>query len=110
MIRHISEIHLCGAGSDVWDGFYQFSNHHLADYFALQFKVRAGDFGVTEVYDPENDGFMSVEPNDQVWPVVEAVPMVFSWALHICTDALEHVVRITGTDRDLSRENVKLLS
>ena len=59
-IGHISEIHLCGAGSDVRDGFIQFSNYRLADYFALQFKVRAGDFGVTEVYDPENDGFFSV--------------------------------------------------
>ena len=47
-IGHISEIHLCGAGSDVRGGFYQFSDHRLADYFALQFKVRAGDFGITE--------------------------------------------------------------
>ena len=59
-IGHISEIHLCGAGRDIRDGFHQFSNHRLADYFALQFKVRAGDLGVTEVYDPENDGFISV--------------------------------------------------
>ena len=59
MVGHISEIHLCGAGSDVRDGFCQFSNHRLADYFALQFKVRAGDFGVTEVYDRENDAFFS---------------------------------------------------
>ena len=55
-VGHISEIHLCGAGSDVRDGYYQFSNHLLAEYFALQFKVKAGDFGVTEVYDPETDG------------------------------------------------------
>ena len=103
-IGHISEMHLCGAGSDVRDGFYQFSNCRLADYFALQFKVRAGDFGVTEVYDPETDGFTSVEPNVQVWPVVEAMPMGWSWALNICLDALEHVVRITGTGRDLARE------
>ena len=48
--------------------------------------------------------FISVEPNDQVWPVVEAMPMVWSWALHICTDALEHEVRITGTGLDLARE------
>ena len=41
---------------------------------------------VTEVYDPENDVFFfSVEPNDQEWLVVEAMPMVWSWALHICT-------------------------
>ena len=92
-------VHLCGAGSDVRDGFYQFSNHSLADHFALHFKARAGDFGVTEVHDPETDGFLSVEPNDQVWQVVEAMPV-----LHICTDALEHVVRITGTGRDLARE------
>ena len=55
-IGHISEIHLCGAGCDVRDGFYQFSNYRLADYFALRFKVRACDFGVTAVYDPETDG------------------------------------------------------
>ena len=71
--------------------------HRLADYFALQFKVKAGDFGVTEVYDPETDGLVPVEPHEQVWPVVEAMPMG-------CTDALEHVVRITGTGRDLVRE------
>ena len=65
-IGHTSEIHVCGAGSDVRDGFFQFSNYRLADYFALQFKVRAGDFGVTEVYDPETDGLTPVEPNDQV--------------------------------------------
>ena len=56
------------------------------------------------MYDPETDGFISVEPSDQVWPVVEAMPMVWSWALHICTGALEHVVRITGTGRDQVRE------
>ena len=61
-IGHISEIHLCGAGCDVRDGFYQFSNYRLADDFALQFKVRAGDFGVTAVYDPGTDGLKSVEP------------------------------------------------
>ena len=102
-IGHISEIHLCGAGCDVRDGFCQFSNYRLADYFALRFKVRAGDFGVSAVYDPEADGLISVEPNDQVWPVVEA-PVGWSWALHICTDALEHAVRVTGTGRDLARE------
>ena len=57
-IGHISEINLCGDGSDVRDGFYQFS----------QFKIRAGNFGVTEVYDSE-DGLIPVKPNDQVWPV-----------------------------------------
>ena len=103
-VGHISEIHLCGAGSDVRDGYYQFLNHRLADYFALQFKVRAGHFGVADVYDPETDGLIPVEPNDQVWPVVEAMPMGWSWALYVCTDALKHVVRITGTGRDLARE------
>ena len=84
----------------------RFSNCRSADDFALQFKVRAGDLGVTEVYDPETDGLIPVEPNDQVWPVVEAMPMGWSWALHVCTHALEHVVRITrtGTGRDLARE------
>ena len=48
--------------------------------------------------------FTSVDPNDQVWPVVEAMPMGWSWALHICTDALEHAVRITVTGRDPARE------
>ena len=96
-IGHISEIHLCGAWSDVRDGYYQFSNHRFADYFALQFKVKAGEFGVTEVYDPETDGPVPVEPPEQVWPVVEAMPME-------CTDALEHVVWITGTGLDLVRE------
>ena len=68
-IGHISEIHLCGAGSDVRDGFYQFSNYRLEDFFALQFKVRAGNFGVTETCDPETDGLTAVEPIDQVWPL-----------------------------------------
>ena len=68
-----------------------------------RFKVRAGDFGVSAVYDPETDGVISVEPNDQVWPVVEA-PVGWSWALNICPDALEHAVRVTGTGRDLARE------
>ena len=85
-------------------GTISFPNHRLADYFALQFKVKAGDFGVTEVYDPETDGPFPVEPHEQVWPVVEAMPMEWSWALHVCTDAPDHVVRITGTGRDLARE------
>ena len=38
----------------------------MADHFALRFKVRAGDLGVTAVYDPETDSLVSVEPNDQV--------------------------------------------
>ena len=81
----------------------------LADFFALRFKVRAGDFGVTKVYDPETDEFIPVEPNDQVGLVVEAMPMGWSWSLHICTDALEHVVRITGTGCDLARERCEAL-
>ena len=103
-VGYISEIQLCGAGCDVRYGFYHFSNHRLADYFALQLKVQAGDFGVTEVCDPEADGFFSVGPDDQVWPVVEVMPMEWPWALHTCKDALEHVVRIIGTGRDLVRE------
>ena len=42
---------------------------------SLSLKVRAGDFGVTEVHDPETDRLIPVRPNDQVWPVVEATPM-----------------------------------
>ena len=30
--------------------------------------------------------------------------MGWSWALHVCTDALEHAVCITGTGRDQARE------
>ena len=106
-VGHISEIHLCGAGSDVRDGYFEFSNHRLAHYFALQFKVRVGDFEVTEVYDPETHGLIHVEPNDQVWPVVEAMPMGSFWAFHVCTDSLEHVVRIIGTGRHLVHERLE---
>ena len=34
--------------------------------------------------------------------------MVWSWTLHICTDAPEHVVHITGTARDLAREKCEV--
>ena len=88
----------------VLGAYYQFSNHRLADYFALRCKVRAGDFGVTKVYDPETDEFIPVEPNHEVRPVVEALPMGWSLDLHICTDALEHAVRIAGPCCDLDRE------
>ena len=30
--------------------------------------------------------------------------MGWSWPLHFCTDALEHVVRVAGTGQDLARE------
>ena len=47
-------------------GFINFRMTTWLMYYALQFEVRSGDFGVTEVYGPEIDGFMSVESNDQV--------------------------------------------
>ena len=45
-IGHLSEIHLCGAGSDIRDRYYQFSNHRLADYFALRCKVKLATSGL----------------------------------------------------------------
>ena len=96
-IGHISEVFLCGAGSDVRDGFYQFSNHRLADYFALQFKVRAGDYGVTKSLRPRDQRAHSCRARRS--GVAGCRGRAGGLVLGCPTD-----VRVTGTGWDLARE------
>ena len=88
----VSEVEICGSPGDVIDGFFHFKNESVADFFALEFQVRAGDYGVASVYNPDTGNHESVGVDETLWPVVEAMPMGWSWALHICHSAVEEAL------------------
>lgn len=104
----------CGCGIDLRDGFYQLSLTELAHYFAIDHRVRAGDFNLKTVYDPGLRAEVSVSPLDVLFPCFQGLAMGWSWALYFChsllTSAmLDAAVRFGGlADREeASRQLVR---
>lgn len=93
------------AGGDVQDAFYALGLGSLSDYFGL-LPVRADSLGLTEL-----DG-MPLAPHDLVYPTLRALPMGFSWSLHLCQAAVEEVMRKADPDATHinDRELVDVLS
>lgn len=83
-------------GVDLVDGFYQFSVPTVSFLFGLGETFTAADAGVSEVYDERSRSMVAVSPGDQLWAVVEALPMGWSWALHFCHGALQEAGRGLG--------------
>eukprot|EP00438_Fugacium_kawagutii_P005728 Skav230032 [mRNA] locus=scaffold261:318609:321503:- [translate_table: standard] len=81
---------LFGDTGDVSDAFYQFSVEGLAEWFGLDDPVRAGDFGVTSVWDDAIKADCPVKPDELLYPVFLGMPQGWTWALHLCNTAIEH--------------------
>ena len=79
-----------GDTGDVSDAFYQFSVAGLADWFGLDDPVRAADFEVTSVWDPDSGCQVDVDPDEMLFPVFLGMPQGWVWALHFCNTAVEY--------------------
>ena len=86
-------IEVCGASVDLTDGFNQFWVPSVADWFCLDYQVRAGDFGVTSTWCPTAGGQVEVGPDEMLFPAFEALPMGWSWALWMCHGAVASAMR-----------------
>eukprot|EP00959_Pyramimonas_sp_CCMP1952_P336782 7052014-Pyramimonas_sp.AAC.1 len=74
------EPELWGASIDLQDGFYQFLAPTVSHFFGLGVCRRAGDVGVTEVFDPELNASVAVDPSDELEVCFGGLPMGWSWA------------------------------
>lgn len=74
------------SGGDVEDAFYNLGLGNLSSWFGLK-SLDAESCGATHV-----DG-RPVGKGEEVTPVLTALPMGFSWSLHLCQCAVEEVLK-----------------
>eukprot|EP00972_Heterocapsa_arctica_P079691 11741231-Heterocapsa_arctica.AAC.1 len=76
------------ASIDLVDSFYQFYYPEAASYFCFQLRVRAGQFGVTSIWDDDLGCQVEVSEDDMVYPAFAGLPMGWSWAPYLRHSAL----------------------
>ncbi|CAK0800544.1 unnamed protein product [Prorocentrum cordatum] len=86
-----ADIH--AAGLDLNDGFYQFANDDLADWFGFNYPEAASDFGDPLVHIPADGRFVQVSSDTRVFAVFRGLLMGRSWSLFFCRDLLEEAWR-----------------
>lgn len=82
-----------GIEADVNDAFYNFSIPELTHYFAFNHPLTASEWSqlgldASRVYDPSLRHHVITNPDELLFPCVEAVPMGWSWALFLCNEAV----------------------
>ncbi|CAK8989683.1 Uncharacterized protein SCF082_LOCUS1918 [Durusdinium trenchii] len=87
-----------GIEADVNDAFYNFSIPELTHYFAFNHPMTASEWtkvGINgdSVYDPQLRQMTPTDPDEILFPCVEAVPMGWSWALFLCNEAVLNICR-----------------
>lgn len=90
------------AGSvDLKDGFHQFLNYKLAEWFLFDIEgVRAGDLNLTEVVG-EGGRIEAVGPEEFIWPAYGGMAMGWSWALWVCHETVVSVTKDVGDSEDV---------
>ena len=83
------------ASGDLQDSFYQFTSWALAEDFAFDYPVRAGDVGVSSIF--ENGQYVSISPDEIIYNCFCGIPMGWSWALWAIHGLVSHVLR-TASD------------
>ncbi|CAK0819575.1 unnamed protein product [Prorocentrum cordatum] len=71
------------------DGFYQFANDDLADWFGFNYPEAAPDFGGPLVHIPADGRFVQVSSDTRIFAVFRGLLMGWSWSLFFCQDLLE---------------------
>ena len=88
----IRPVKIEGSASDVNDCFYQFSLREAGAWFGIRQSVDAASWGVTHVFDDALGRRRPVRPGEQLFPVFEAIPMGWSFALHFVHEAVANLV------------------
>ena len=96
-----------GIEMDVSDAFYQFKTPEVAKWFGVNMPMRASEwasFGVCikRVYDEDRHCWHTVSPDTQVFPVIEAMSMGWSWALFFANETISYLAR--GVDPQAAPE------
>ena len=102
--RHDSE--KTGGGwaneADVADAFYQFKLPSVASWFGLdmprprEFWQTLGVAGMETMFDDAAGCELPTEPGEICYPVINAVPMGWSWALYLANEAIAYQVSLCG--------------
>ena len=82
------------SGGDIDTAFYRMSAPKWAKKFFTLPPIKAKYLGVSSV------NGVAVGPEDYITPVLEVLPMGWSWALWICQMIHEQSAREAGLDRD----------
>ena len=77
-----------GASFDLQDGFCQFRWEAMCEWFGLDHRVRAEQFGVLEVFDSALGVTRPTRDGEWLWPCFCGLPMGWAWALYFCHNAL----------------------
>ena len=95
-----------GTEMDVSDCFYQFTLEALGSWFGINMK-RSVKFwkqrgvDIHSVYDDDLSGHLKVSEDTEVYPVIGAVPMGWSWALYLANEAIAYLARMTQPEHPL---------
>ncbi|CAK0844899.1 unnamed protein product [Prorocentrum cordatum] len=71
----------------------------MASWFGMGDPDESSVYGITEVWDDDLEKMVPVLPTDVVYSCFRALSMGFTWALHLCHSAVEHLVA-AGVPRD----------
>lgn len=81
---------------DLVDSFYLFEYTALAEYFAIQYPVTAGDMDITHAL--LDGAIVPVSAEQPVFACLTTLPMGFSWALHLCHAVLCNLMVAAAVD------------
>ena len=84
-------IKITGSAADVNDCFYQFCLPEASSWFGVRRLVDAYSWGARRIYDDDLREFRRVVPGEMLYPVFEAVPMGWAFALHFCHEAVARI-------------------
>ena len=101
----VAEVNVQDSDLDVDDCFYQFLVEELGSWFAMDHRVRASEWGITEVWDDDLRRRDPVGPDEMLFPCFHAMSMGWTWALHLANESVAYLTQqAAGRENFLWRE------
>lgn len=90
-----------GASVDLKDGFHQFLNYRLAEWFLFDVEgVKASELNLREVIGGHEE-LEAVGADEFIWRAYGGMAMGWSWALWICHETVTAIMGDVGADDDV---------
>ena len=86
------------------DSFYLFLWTKLAELFALDVVVYAGEVDTSQVYDPDLGRSCAVAPDEPLYACLSTLPIGWSWSLYFCHDVTTECMPAAEVRRGVPRE------
>lgn len=95
-----------GAEMDVSDCFYQFQLPEIAKWFGINDPRSASDWrsagvGFDQIYDEDSDSWTKVSDSVVLYPVINAMPMGWTWALFFANETVSYIANKSGPQPSL---------